>query len=85
MSDAELHEDNTDLIGSTSADGSSPEAEKKGFLASITVFESMLVISFFFIALATILLFTVLRQYSENFPFGGGMPYSTADVQFLMW
>ena len=81
MSEVDFPPEETDQVGITSDE----QPEKKSLLASITVFETMLVLSFGFIVLATFLLFTVLRQYSEGFPFGGGMPYSTSEIQFLMW
>ena len=70
-------------IGTTSQD--TEAKSKKGLFESMTIYDSLLILAFVFIVLATLRLFFVLRQYSESFPFGGGTPWSTGEYQWLMW
>ena len=71
-------------MDSDSATATSEAEEKSGLFSSMTIYDTMLVLSFVFIAVATLRLFTVLRVYSEGFPFGG-FPWKTSEYQFLMW
>jgi hypothetical protein len=67
------------------ADDATDEKQSlKDKFLKMSLWEAMLLISLVLIGLATLRLFTVLRVYSEGFPFGG-FPWSTSEFQILMW
>ena len=43
---------------------------------SLTIFDAMLVLALLFITLATFRMFVILREYSANWPFSDGSPWS---------
>jgi len=67
--------DAADQVGLTSDETS--EDEKKSLLASMTIFDAMLIISLICITLATLLLFFELREFGT---FPGGFPWRTSEV-----
>ena len=62
-------------IGLTSDE--SGDNEKRSLLASMTIFDAMLIVSLICIALATLILFFELRGFGT---FPGGFPWRTSEV-----
>lgn len=62
-------------VGLTSEETSGNE--KKSLLASMTIFDAMLIVSLVCIALATLILFFELRGFGT---FPGGFPWRTSEV-----
>ena len=73
-SDSQM-ESGDDQVGLTSDE--SGENEKKSLLASMTIFDAMLIVSLICIALATVILFFELRGFGT---FPGGFPWRTSEV-----
>lgn len=69
-------ENGDDQVGMTSEEDSD-ENEKKSLLASMTIYDAMLIVSLVCIALATIILFFELRNFGT---FPGGFPWRTSEV-----
>lgn len=57
----------------------SDETGKKSLLESITIYDTMLVLSFIFVTMAAFRLFFAIRTYSDGFPFVGGYPWRTGE------
>jgi hypothetical protein len=64
-----------DEVGLTSEE--TGEEKKKSLLASMTIFDAMLIVSLICIGLATILLFFELREFGA---FPGGFPWRTTEI-----
>jgi hypothetical protein len=64
-----------DRVGLTSDE--TTVMEKKSLLASMTIFDAMLIVSLICICLATLILFFELRDFGT---FPGGFPWRTGEV-----
>lgn len=66
-----------DQVGMTSDESEVGENQKKSLLASMTIFDAMLVVSLICIAMATLILFFELRDFGT---FPGGFPWRTSEI-----
>ena len=65
-----------DEVGKTSEE-TGEEEKKKSLLASMTIYDAMLIVSLICIGLATILLLIELRTFGD---FPGGFPWRTTEI-----
>ena len=77
-------QDSVEATGTDGLEAAEEQSEKKqglvGSLFSMDIFNAMLLLSLFFICLATLNMLGVLRTYNGSFPFDLSFPWSTNNL-----